>query len=303
MDTTFTENGKEYKIVGGRVVEASVTPESQEETPEVELKLNDRVTVGKKLGTIVGVIDSVYGTTAAVKLDDGSITEKLVEDLTRAPNEKEAAVDNFEEEFKAYESMPTDTVEELEVKIDKARELNLRAKALQTNRKNSLADQILYDRVVTATYVDTIDLRDAAQRAAAAEENYLENLPKFEISETISRGGNSGGGDISWVNEIEVEEPRVEEDSTLATHASRLVDSFSKEQLENDEFMKAALKYRLETVPADQKTKFALFVREARTQKLAEETPIQHTASVTNKDLDGNEIDLDDVPFEAIFGA
>lgn len=315
MDTTFTENDKQYEIVNGRVASANYVEKLEalkdkldKETEKIMgLTLDDRVVVGKKFGSIVGIIDTVYGKTAAIKLDDGSVTELLLENLVRAPVEKVAATsaDTFEAEYEAYLAMDTDTSEELELKVDKARELNLRAKAFQTNSKNSLSDQILYDRVITATYVDVQDLKDAAQILAATEDNYLERLPKFELSETIHRGGNSDG-DASWLSVVADEiEPEIVDEAVLVDRATKVVASYSNEQLEDDAFMRAVLSYAFETVSPEDKTKFAAAIAEAKAQKLA--TPVENTRTASTfdgveRDLDGNEINLDDVPFEAIFG-
>lgn len=300
MATIFEKDGKQYTIEDGRVVQASTT---QEET--VEVSMNERVVVGKKLGTVVGLVDSIYGKTAAIRLDDGTVTEKLTDDLERAPLDTKVAAtsaDDFETEYDEYLELPADTADEIEIKAAKARELNVRAKALNTNGYLPLSDQILYDRIITATYVDATDLREAAQWAKAADENYLESLPKYELADTILRGGLTSGGDASWLDNTEIE-PVVVDDAVIAQQATQMVSAYDHEQLANDDFMREALRYALDSVKDEDKPKFASYVKEARTEKLAGEPANVRTASyVSDKDLDGNTINLDDLPLEAIFG-
>lgn len=296
------ENGKRYEIKDGRVVAAAVLEYQEEDV--VERKPKDRVIHGKKIGTVISTpMESVYGTSVGVHFDDGSFAEVFVEELETAPQEKVAHSDTpagFEAEYLAYRDMPANDLDELEFKADKARELNARAKALQTNSKNSLSDQILFDQVVTATAVDIMDFREASRNAHVAAEGYLENLPKFRMSETIGQSGN-GRGDASWLDNVEVEESQEADDAQLAQKADQIVSRLSPEQLDDKDLMKQALSYAFADLDSEQRTRLAGYVNEARRQKLTEK-PVEKVAKAP-RDMDGNEINLDDVPFEAIFGA
>lgn len=302
--TTIIENGKRYDIEDGRVVAAAAA----EPEEIIKLTTQDRVSHGSKLGTIVGLVPSVYGSTAVVKFDDGSIDELLLEDLLPS-NTKVASVeesDDIESEYNAYLGLPTDSSDDIKLKASKARELNLRAKAMATNGKSPLADQITYDRIVTATAVDILDLDEFAMYAKAEEENYLESLPKYRLPDQVSGAfGMTRGGDASWLalaaDEFEV--PSVE-DSELAKKANAAVSTFSRQELEDDNFMDLVLGYAKASFDDDHSDRFAHLFREARTQRLSEsEETVSKTAStIPTVDLDGNEIDLDSLPVEALYG-
>lgn len=307
--TTIIENGKRYEIEDGIVKSASAVEPVEEKSDLIQAK--DRVTLGNKVGTVVAITDSIYGENAVVKFDDGSVGEYSPTHLALAPVEKTAAVetlDGMEEEYQAYQDMPDDSPEELESKGAKARELNLRAKAMATNQQNALRDQILYDRIVTATAVDILDLRDAGLRATANAEEYLENQPRYRVAETISGAfGLTRGGDASWLAEaadsFEVDST---EDAELAQRASATIASFSDEQLRDEGFVQRVLEYSVDQLPQDTVTRdrFTAFVNESVVNRLSEATEEnQRTAStVTERDLDGNDFSMEDLPVEALYG-
>lgn len=275
----------------------------------VDVKPQARVSYGKKLGTVVGVLESVYGSTAVVKFDDGSLDELLVEDLSEASEQRTASVEptSLEDEYKAYRAMPQDTADEINEKAHKARELNLRAKAAVTNSRLPLDEQITYDKIVVATGVDILDLKEAEQYAKAANEEYLTSLPKYRLPEELGLAhGNDRGGDASWLFDAANEfVPTIHEDEELARRANRAVSQFSREQLEDESLMDLALVYAKEELADSEKNEnFERFFVEARVQRLADEEGFQKSAAVEElKDLDGNSFKLEDVPAESLYGA
>lgn len=307
---TVNENGKTYTIENGRVVAAvDAQVETQEEEVAKSLAIKDRVLHGKKLGNVVHIGKSIYGDALAVQFDDGSFGEFLEEQLERAETEKLAKVagaptaDGFEAEYNEYTAMPEDTLEEIEDKMKVGRALNLRAKALATNSRNTLADSIMYDRIVTATALDSDDLKDAQQSArVVADYDYFEQLPRYEMPETV-RGawGMTRGGDASWLGAEELEVEPITE-GELAKMATLAVAQLDKEQLEDKDFMRQVINYRNEFLPKDQavRTRFAGLLNEARKAKLSSKAPVVEAEVM--RDLDGNEVDLDSIPVESIFG-
>ena len=310
MSTQYTEDGTTYTIEDGRVVTASKEEIAPDPVTVTDLKLNQRVLHGKKLGFVVSLSNSMYGQAIGVAFDDGSFSELSPEDLEIPAPEKVAKVagkvtaESFQTEYEQYQAMPTDTLEEVEEKVRQARALNLRAKALVTNRQASFSDQLLYDQIVTATAVDILDLEEDLEVARMTDNAaYFEQLPKFEASEQM--GGSFGptrGGDASWLGAIEVEDVEIT-DAELAHMAHDTVARLNEQALTDRDFMRSALEMRFESLPAttEVKTKFAGLVNQARKQKLAEveARKTQVTAKVT--DMEGTEVDLDDLPIEAIF--
>lgn len=305
--TTIIEDGKQYVIEDGHVVSASLEQPAPDTERTKTFSVNDRVLANGKVGRVVGISPSVYGVSAAIQYDDGGFTEILEDALEEAPIDKTASLGGFEGEYEAYQNLPAITASDLAFKQNKARELNLRAKE-SVSTAESFADQLLYDRVITETSVDMMDLTDAFRSAESAEEKYLERQPKFTTS--VASSANSYGmhkGDASWLDSAAdefVADVPVIQDSDLVEKASATVAGLSNEQLTDQDFMKKVLEYSLQTVADESKTKFAFFLKEAKNEKLSVDGANVRTASVkTELDLDGNEIDLDNVPFEAIFGA
>lgn len=299
--TTIIENGKRYEIEDGRVVTASVV---EPEVAELPIEPKARVSKGGKLGTVVAVTDSIYGDNAVVKFDDGSIDEVDPTQLVGVLDKEAAAelFDSMEDEYLSYQDMPTETEEDIQSKAAKARELNLRAKALATNGQNALKDQIAYDHIVTATAVDIMDLEDARAYTESAKE-YVQAQPRFH-QEVVGGFGMTRGGDASWLADAaDTFDAPSTEDAELAQRAAATVAPFSKEQLSNEEFMKQVAGYAIEYVPADSIDRFKEVLKEAIKQRLAEPEENVHTAStLTERDLDGNDFLMDDVPVEALYG-
>lgn len=302
--TNIIEDGIQYEIEDGKVVQASATDAP---TDTLEIKAGDRISHGSKLGSVVGIIPSVYGQTAVVKFDDGSLDELLLDHL-KISDQRIASVEGetLQEQYAAYLEMPADTPDEIREKEHTARELNLRAKAAVTNSQLPLSDQIEYDRIVTATAVDILDLSEAEQYAKAAQENYLESQPRYRLPEEVSNSfGMNRGGDASWLFDAANEMPEaLHDDEELVNKATVAVAQFSRSQLEDDDLMDLALVYaKEELADADKNERFASFFREARTQRLADEDGFQKNASVESlKDLDGNSFTLEDVPMESLYG-
>lgn len=275
----------------------------------VNIQPQARVSHGKKLGTVVGILDSVYGSTAVVKFDDGSLDELLVEDLTEASEPRTASAEptTLQSEYEAYRVMPQDTADEINEKAHKARELNLRAKAAVTNSRLPLDEQIAYDQIVTATGVDILDLAEAEQFAKASTEDYLSSLPKYHLPEELGPShGNDRGGDASWLFDAAAEFAPVEhEDEELARRATRAVAQFSREQLEDEDLMDLAVVYAKDELADSEKSDtFERLFTEARVQRMADEEGFQKNASVEEyTDLDGNRFKMEDVPAESLYGA
>lgn len=275
----------------------------------VNIQPQSRVAHGKKLGTVVGVLESVYGSTAVVKFDDGSLDELLVDDLAEAPEQRTASTEpvTLTDEYEAYRAMPQDTADEINEKAHKARELNLRAKAAVTNSRLPLDEQIAYDQIVTATAVDILDLQEAEQFAKAANEDYLTSLPKYQLPEELGQAhGNDRGGDASWLFDAANEfVPSAHEDEELARRATRAISQFSREQLEDESLMDLAIAYaKDELADSDRNEAFERLFTEARVQRLQDEEGFQKNASVEEyKDIDGNSFTLEDVPTESLYGA
>jgi hypothetical protein len=303
--TSIVENGVQYEIVDGKVVEARATefpPDS------VEIKPQDRISHGKKLGTVVGIIPTMYGNSAVVKFDDGSLDELLVDQLTTATEQRTASVAEvtLADEYQAYMNMPQDTADEINEKAHKARELNLRAKAAVTNSRLPFDEQIAYDQIVTGTAVDILDLSEAEQYAKASSEDYLSSLPKYRLPEELGQShGSDRGGDASWLFDAANEMvPTAHEDEELVRRATRAVSQFSRSQLEDEDLMDLALIYATDELGDESKNeRFATFFKEARTQRVADEEGFQKNASVEElTDVDGNSFKLEDAPAESLYG-
>lgn len=304
--TDIVENGIQYEIQDGKVVQASATDAPAD---SLEIKPQDRISHGKKLGTVVGIVPSIYGPSAVVKFDDGSLDELLVDQLTAASEQRTASVEatTLADEYEAYLGMPQDTADEINEKAHKARELNLRAKAAVTNSRLPLDEQIAYDQIVTGTAVDILDLTEAEQFAKASTEEYLSSLPKYQLPEELGPAhGNDRGGDASWLFDAANEfVPTTHEDEELARRATRAVAQFSRTQLEDEDLMDLALIYATEELADSTKNeKFASLFKEARAQRVEDEEGFQKNASVEElTDLDGNSFKLEDAPAESLYGA
>jgi hypothetical protein len=304
--TDIVENGIQYEIQDGKVVQAAVTDAPSD---TLEIKAKDRVSHGKKLGTVVGTVPSIYGETAVVKFDDGSLGELLVTDLTSTPEQRVASLEptTLADEYEAYRAMPSDTADEINEKAHKARELNLRAKAAVTNSRLPLDEQIAYDQMVTSTAVDILDLTEAEQFAKASTEDYLTSLPKYRLPDELGPAhGNDRGGDASWLHDAAEEFAATEHhDEELSLRATRAVARFTPEQLGDEDLMDLAVVYATEELAAPEKNeRFASLFKEARAQRIADEEGFQKNASVEEfKDLDGNSFKMEDVPTESLYGA
>jgi hypothetical protein len=287
------ENGKLYHIdeETGLVTEASAV-----ETEEVidadelreELRTGDRVTVNDEEGTIISIVSSVYGPAIGVRFDDGSVDEFDEMQLERVASEAPEWETPFKEvvgRYEAYEQLPAFTREEIEMKMAEARELNLQAKTLIKDTA-TFADQAELDRVIVSTSTDLKDLTEIRDSEEAnAEYVGRMNSVGYELDDRWKDSHRVGAGDdISWVEDAfsDIEDTN---DADLAAAAVEMVNSFSAEQLADDEFVALASSYQHERLSAteEQKAKFAGYVKQAAADKKPVEQP--KTAS-TDEDLD-----------------
>ena len=291
------ENGKLYHIdeETGLVTEASIdqAPEDVVEVEELdqEFRTGDRVTVGNEEGTIISIISSVYGPAFGVVFDDGGIDEFPEDRLSRVESEEpdyETPVKEVLARYATYETLPSYTREEIDVKMAEARNLNLRAKALITDSKLAFSDQVELDRVVLATGTDLQDfqvLRDSSE----ANEEYLSQFAdsRFELAPEFRNTASYGASDdASWVdsafNDIEATT-----DADLAVAAQEMVDRLTIEQLQDDEIVSLSSSFQTDRLVADeeQTEKFAGYVKEARAKRLDAHTEVKE-AAVEDTDLD-----------------
>ncbi len=291
------ENGKLYNIdeETGLVTEASIVEEPVEVLEVAEFaddfRTGDRVAVDNEEGTIISIISSVYGPAFGVLFDDGGVDEYPEDKLSRIETEEpdyETPIKEVLARYSTYETLPSYTREEIEAKIDEARNLNLRAKALITDSKLSFSDQVELDRVVLATGTDLLDFKTLKDSAEANEE-YLNSFAdsRFEMAEQFKNTASYGAADdASWVDSAfnDIEETT---DADLAVAAQEMVDRLSVEQLQDEEFVSLSSSFQTERLVADeeQTAKFAGFVREAASKKV-EAQPVAEETEVDESDLD-----------------
>ncbi len=299
------ENGKLYNIdeETGLVTEASVV-EEPEAVPSVEefaedFRTGDRVAVDNEEGTIISIISSVYGPAFGVRFDDGGVDEYPEEKLTRVETEEpdyETPVKEVLARYATYETLPSYTRDEIEAKVEEARNLNLRAKALITDSKLSFSDQVELDRVVLATGTDLLDFKTLKDSTEANEE-YLNsfNDSRFELASEFKNTASYGAADdASWVdsafNDIEATT-----DADLAVAAQEMVDRLTVEQLQDEEIVSLSSSYQTDRLMADeeQTAKFASFVREAASKKIEAQPEVEETGV--------DESDLDDFDTSALY--
>lgn len=199
------ENGKLYNIdeETGLVTEASLIEEPEEvvvtEEYAEDFRTGDRVAVDNEEGTIISIISSIYGPAYGVLFDDGGVDEYPEDKLARVETEEpdyETPVKEVLARYATYETLPSYTRDEIEVKIEEARNLNLRAKALITDSKLSFSDQVELDRVVLSTGTDLLDFKTLKDSAEANEE-YLKGFAdsKFEMAEQFKNTASYGAAD------------------------------------------------------------------------------------------------------------
>jgi hypothetical protein len=278
MMKTVIEGGKRYVIDDkGLVIEAAVVEESQEETVEEQpLALGDRVEVAGQLGEIVSRISGVYGMTYGVRFDDGLLGEYLDDVISRTEVEKvkwDTPIEQVKADWEEYQKLPGITADEIDQKSALARKINITAKALVTDSKTSLSDQVVLDQMVIVTGTDLLDLKEARERVSLDREaSYLEALPKYKIPNEVLAMQGMSREDASWLHtaaeDAETEVNDFDWESHLASEASSSVRSLTIEQLESDSFMEEVANYRLASQPlglTDEKRElFANLLVEAR---------------------------------------
>lgn len=285
------ENGKLYNIdeETGLVTEASTV---EEEELANEFRLGERVEVLGSVGEIVSMVPSYYGVSFGVRFDDGDFDEFMESQLKRSNVDKPAYDSPFSEvmgRFAAYQELPAYTNDELDAKEAEAKWLRLRATTLVADRDLSTGEQNELGSILLTT---NQDLRDISEVRIHTEENqqYLSRFNKYKIADEIAGGATMGGkDDASWLQSaaegMEVVETT---DADLAARAVEVVASFSKEQLEDDEFLALATGYQREYLQIDASSddgkKFATYLLQARADRL-KNLPETKTASV-QYDLD-----------------
>jgi len=308
MIMLYEENGKTYKIEDGRVVEAVASQSEREEeiealvdeadegdekdeasendegkkvTVPLNISIGDPVEARGKKGQVISRTASVYGDALGVRFEDGTVGEYLEENLKRIAMDKIARgtpVEQLKADYDEYQKMADMTPEEIEEKEAAARSLNLRAKALVTDKHMALSDVIFLDSVVSGTAVDMLDLRESRD---------LIDQTKVASVEPVSWYGNHIAGssdDASWLDTIEVEEHEVDE-GQLAIHAQSVAAALPREELENAAFMRDAKAFaKSALLPADYE-RFENLLDEAVASRLAEPVAEPKTAS-TDEDIE-----------------
>jgi hypothetical protein len=290
------EDGKRYEIDdNGMVVSAStvqVDDEAQDEPVKQPLALNDRVEVEGRLGKVVTrAVPTVYGPTVGVQFDDGEIGEYLEEHV--ATSEEEAIrydkpIDQVRADWEEYNKLPDFTAEEVDTKARLARTINITAKALVTDQRTSLSDQVVLDQMVLATGTDLYDLKAKQERLTLeGGEDWLNKQPNYRLPEEIINSTSRSSEDVSWLlvaaDDAAQESSEFDWDQHLSNEALRATSRLETEQLESDEFMQAVLSYREDAMPVGydtaKKEQFAAMLSSARQAALAERSA-QATAKV-----------------------
>jgi hypothetical protein len=271
------DNNQAYLIKDDQVVAAFEIEDidaPEEEVIEPGLTVGSRVAYFDKLGTIVTQEVSQYGPFFGVKFDDGSLGEHEASELTAnmvpAPN-FDSPVAEIRNEWEEYQDLPSDTLTQIETKSSIARSLNLRAKALKTDKQTAFSDSILLDKIATTTEVDVLDLKTAHIALTANDEqaNYLEELPS-KLDYRSTKG--SSDEDTDWVQDFDLGEEDLNTEAELTSTAMRITASCDKEQLEDEQFMNTVISNQAQHLGLDDEKKKYLeeAVKLASLDKLAE---------------------------------
>jgi len=288
------ENGKKYDIdeSTGLVRLASADTQVDEADYSDELRIGDRVEVAGETGTVISLTASMYGGAYGVKFDNGTIDEfgpsALKLTTVEAPVE-DTPYNEVVSRFEAYEKLPAYTNNEITAKEREARYLNLRAKSLATDSKLSFDDQNALGRIVLVTGNDLTDLKTARENSDESNE-YRSRFNRYTIASDVSGYGAALGltGDASWlgdaIDDMEIVETT---DADLAVRAAELVSAFSKQQLEDDDFMQVAASYHRGYLQMsdDQAKQFESYLARARQDRIAE-LPAETAKEASTDDLD-----------------
>lgn len=293
---TVEENGKRYEIdeKTGLVREASVVPEVDETEYADELRINDRVEVGGKTGSIVSLTASIYGGAYGVHFDDGTVEEYGPQAIKHTSVEAPTHNDPYSGlrgRFESYQQLPVYTNDEINLKEKEARYLNLHAKALASDSKLTLDDLRELGQIVLITGNDLIDLKTARETSEETTE-YVARFNRYQISDRVNGFGpmlgHKGTDDSSWLNDAMDEMEVVETTEVdLATRAAEMVSTFTRAQLEDDEFMQVASSYHLGYLQMtdEQAKKFNSYLTRARTERIAE-LPSETSKQASVEDLE-----------------
>jgi len=242
-----------------------------------------RVSHREKEGTVISMVPGIYGDTFGVKFDDGKVAEFLSEQLTAVESEKQIYLSSIEEivsDHIEYDLAPANTLDELEGKTRVARSLNLRAKGLIVGSKISMNERVQLDNIITSTSADIRDFNEGTSHLQEIEaEAYLARSPKYKINDEFIGWGSQArtktDEDVSWLNDVDTEFD-ITSDPKLIAIASNSVGSLTREQLENDDFMKEVHYYSALNLPAEASPRLASFMKAAAKMRLEE--PIQSIA-------------------------
>jgi hypothetical protein len=294
---TIEENGKVYSVDEdtGLVVEAR---ESE------DFNLSDRVEVDGVPGKVISKTTSVYGPVVGVRFDSGETGEFLAQDLNHTsvePIRFDTPLDQVKADWERYQELPGYTLEQVEDKARLARSLNVTAKALVTDRRTALSDQVLLDSIVISTGTDLLDMKEQVERLTVGE-SYSDNLPRYNIPNEIISSSSYSKDDASWLG-LAAEEAKndvdtFDWDSFLTSEALRATASLTKEQLESNDFMEAVASYSEERMPVgfngNLREQFNDLLTEARHDALAarEASAQTRTAKVVEELADFNDAQL-----------
>lgn len=299
------ENGKVYTIDdSGLVVEAKEAEQKTASVEDTPLALNERVEVEGRLGKIISRIPSVYGMVLGIRFDDGSTSEYIEEDVRRSKEEPlrfDTPIDQVKADWDKYQELPSYTLEQIESKARLARSLNVTAKALVTDSRTSLSDQVLLDGVVITTGTDLLDFKDQTERLTVGD-TYNEKMPKYQIPTQVVGDTEFTQSDASWLalaaEDTEHLYSDFNWDSHLAAEALKATAKLTAEQLDSDDFIDAVAGFREASMPVGFNTelseRFRSLLSEARAEAQAERSSakLARTASVTEELTDFNEAQL-----------
>lgn len=296
------EKDKAYLVKQGHVVQAfDIEDIDAQEEVEVEadpFEIGSRVAYYEKLGTVATKDVSVYGPFYGVKFDDGSWGDHEAIDLSSSvipsPN-FDSPVAEIKNEWEEYQNLNSDTLDQIQTKASIARSLNLRAKALKTDKNTPFSDSILLDRVATVTDVDLLDLKTAEDIIQSNDEvgDYLSGLPTKAEFKTIK---GSADEDTRWLENMELE-PERDWDHELTDIAMNIVTKFDREQLEDDNFVQSAVDNQAAYLSLDDTKRqyLAKVVNVAKQEKLAEQVIKTASTEVPTPPIDLDSEDLSDL--------
>lgn len=304
---TIEENGKVYLLdeETGLVVEAKDAEQKTASVKEtIELALNERVEVDGRPGKVVSRIASIYGMVLGIRFDDGSFDERLEDEVTASTQEAmrfDTPIDQVKADWEKYQEMPAFTEEQLDAKARLARSLNITAKALVTDKRTSLSDQVILDGVVVVTGTDLIDIKEQIERVTVGD-SYVTSMPQYAYPNEVAASSEFSRSDASWLSlsadEAENDTNDFNWDSHLSNEALKATSRLEDEQLKSDDFMDAVADFREAAMPvgfnAEHRDKFRALLTEARKDALTERASakLSRVAAVKEELADFNDAQL-----------